>query len=249
MGQQQTSVYSQTEYLKQQILDDEWLSSDDVITIDLAQDTFKNPTKNKYNIKLKSDIPSNCDMCVLFANNRKALWTKSYLGHLNTFSTELNSRIGRSQEIRISSGDKYYKFVGFVGNLYLWWGEKVNIERINHLQNEIMENVPLLVETNGEMSVRSVYLFGLNEIVNLEDVILNEPIMYPLYCCETDFRKNNHKTIRTVTDKLVDQRIEDTVLRRLKELPEDELPFGEVEQIATERIPTFVGLNLEDDEH
>jgi hypothetical protein len=259
MGQQESSVYSQSKLIKQEILEDQWMSSDqEIITIDMGKDSFDNPTKNKYNIKLNSDVPANCDMCIMFPNHplnkKKTLWTQSYLGHLNTFSKELNERIQKSNrdhlEIRISSGDYYYKFTGFVGNLYLWWGEKVNIERINRLQNEVIENVPILVETNGQMSLRSLFIFGLNVLVNLEDVVLNEPIMYPLYCCETDFRNNNQKVIPTMTQQLVNQVVDDPVLKHLRELPEDDLPFNEVEALPTERIPTFVGKNpLDDDDH
>jgi hypothetical protein len=224
MGQQQASPYSHTEELEELINSDRWEITN---TIDLSFTLDENTIK--YTIKLKSDIPSNCVMCVLFPNHHlnKNLWTSSYFGHLNSFSTELNKRIQESDRkdlcIVITSGNNCYKFNGFVGRLYLWWAESIKIETLNN--NQTKENVPILVETDGKWSNRSLFLFSEKRLINLKNVTFIEPIHYNLYCCETDPRKRSLKCITTLSDKKADQMVEDLVLQKMRELPDEDLPF------------------------
>lgn len=256
MGQQQTSEYSHNKEIEQAIHDDKWMSINDKEIIDMSTDIFENPFKHKYTIKFNSDIPSNCNMAILFPNHplskKRVLWTKSYLGNLNQFSRELNDRIQKSNRdhlsVIITSGNHLYQFQGFVGNLYLWWAETINIERVNQIQNEILRNVPVLVETNGQMNCRSLFIFKESLLVNLNDATFFEPIDNNLYCCETDPRKNEIKPINTLSNEHANQMAENLVLRRIKELPGDELPYPlnddlEFEEVVTDRIPVYSGEN------
>ena len=231
MGQQQTSPYSHTNHLEELILNDSWEITN---TIDLSINSDKT---EKYTIKLKSSIPTNCNMCILFPNHpsakKRVLWTKSYLGHLNTFSTELNNRIQESDRkdltIVISSGNNCFAFKHFVGRLYLWWGETIKIEKTNQCQPEIINDIPILVETDGKWSTRSVFLFSENQVIQKVNFI--EPIHYNLYCCETDPRKFHSKSIvTTMSDNKANQVVEDLVLQNMRELPEYDLPFKNSEE-------------------
>jgi hypothetical protein len=256
MGQQKSSLYSHSAPIEDLIRTDTWQTCESKQTFNLSQNTFENPGKHKYTIKLKSDIPSNCNMCILFPNHplqkKRILWTKSYLGHLNQFSTELNDRIQKCNRdnlsIWVSCGNGFFEFQKFVGNIYLFWAETVNIQSVNQFQNVILKDVPLIIETNGQMSNRSLFVFQEENgiIINLQDVNLQEPI--GIYCCDTDFRRDTQKMIVTLSDRKANQIVEDLVLRRLRELSEDELPFVDEEtqfEVVTDRIPQYLGENPE----
>lgn len=250
MGQSESSPYSNSDYIKKLVVEDQWQSivstneSDCLVDIQLNSESVNNPFKHKYIIKIDSEIPHNCIMSVLFPNHpnpkKRVLWTTGYLVDL---SKEINQRLSESArdglQLAITCQDKIYRFHGILGPIYLLWAERINLQTLIREDNIIREFVPILTETNGQYSTRNVFIFGNKEITNLKDVKLLDPIQEIIYCCETDPRKETIKQIPTLSNNEADQITKDLVVRSLVNLDNERTPFEseeEVLMIDTDRL-------------
>jgi len=231
MGQAESSpnLYSNSERVQKILEENDWSNfQDGVEEIDFGCDD--DCSKNKYVIKLDSQFPANCNMSIIFPNldidKQQILWVNSYLGGLNNMSNEINARIKSSNRdgvcITVTSGDTFYNFVKFVGNLYLFWCVSVNKESDNNKPNTIFANIPVLIETNGQMKIRNIYLFGVGKLnIKLCTIFPNQ--RHNLFCCETDCRKDFTKTVNTYDTDHVTQITSDLVVRSVKVL--EDIPF------------------------
>lgn len=198
----------------------------------------ENPFQHKYIVKLNSDIPRDCNMAVLFPNHpvekKRILWTVQYTSS-KALNTEINRRLQESSRqdllMAIASGDTFYRFQSFVGNLYLIWAERVSQQTINKHENDIGEHVPVLIETNGQMRYRSVFIFKGGEMraTAVRDVQWFDPFHDELFCCETDMRAERRELVPTVSNSFADQVTRDPVVRSIVALDEDRPPFSEGE--------------------
>lgn len=243
MGQSESSPFSNSNNINELIENDQWQTADGVFfDIDLNSDGSENPFKHKYIIKIDSEIPHNCRMAVLFPNHsnykKRVLWTSGHLNHLNT---EINSRITESARegilLYVSCSDKIYRFKNVIGNVYIAWASRLNIQTpLYREENDIKVHVPILIETNGQWENRNVYIFGKDDLVHLKDVQMHEPIETNIYCCEKDPRKEFIRIVPTLTEDQSDQITKDPVVRTLVCFEKEEKsPFSgeELELLVT----------------
>ena len=159
--QSESSPFSNSKYINQLIETDQWQillqqggGSDQIVEIDLNTEAV-NPFKHKYIIKYNSEIPANCIMSVIFPNHdewkKRILWTS---GDLTTLSREINDRLGKERELVVTSGNKFYRFRGITGTIYLVWAEYINQQNINNLEKEILRLLWPVVE-RALLSVKS----------------------------------------------------------------------------------------------
>ena len=91
--------------------------------------------------------------------------------------------------LSISCGDKFYNFRNVLGTVYLFWAKRINEQTINRQENGINENVPVLIEKNGQHGFKNVFIFkeGNNKPTNKSDIHIHEPIgVDNIFCCEID---------------------------------------------------------------
>jgi hypothetical protein len=202
----------------------------------------ENPFQHKYIVKLNSAVPRDCNMAVLFPNHpvqkKRILWTLQY-SSCKTLSTEMNRRLQESSRedllIAIACGNEYICFRGFVGNLYLVWAERISQQTINQHENDIGENVPILIETNGQMRYRSVYIFNTgHRVTAVRDIQWFDPFHDEIFCCETDIRKEVLEIVPTVANSYADQVTRDPVVRSIVALDEDPAPFSSEDELKME---------------
>ncbi len=229
------SPFSNSEVIKQLLETDQWQSlllqkeSEYIVDIDLSINSTRNPFQHKYIVKFDSEIPPTCNMTVLFPNHptekKRLLWTSGYLKDL---SLAINSRLKESNregcQLIITSGNKFYRFHGFTGTIYLVWAERINQQTLNKQDNTIAEGVPILLELNGQWGYRNIFIFGNKEITNLQDVQVLDPFQHSIFCCETDPRRENVRIVTTMTNSQADEITKDLVVRSLIHEPE---PFAE----------------------
>lgn len=242
MGQSESSPYSNSEYIKKLVVEDQWQSivssneSDCLVDIQLNSEFSNNPFKHKYIIKIDSLIPHNCIMSVLFPNHpnpkKRVLWTT---GNLIDLSKEINQRLSESAreglQLAVTCQNNIYRFHGILGPVYLLWAERINLQTLIREDNIIREFVPILTETNGQYSTRNVFIFGNKEVTSLKDVKLLDPIKEIVYCCETDPRKETIKQIPTLSNVEADQITKDLVVRSLVNLDNERTPFESEEEV------------------
>jgi hypothetical protein len=245
MGQSESSPYSNSDYIKKIIIEDQWQSivgENVCIDIYLNAEESNNKFKHKYIIQLDSVIPPNCIMSVLFPNHpnpkKRVLWTT---GNLNDLSKEINHRLAESAreglQLAITSGNDIYRFHNILGPIYLVWAERINIQTMIRQENIIKHYVPILIETNGQWSTRNIFIFGDDSITKLCDVTTLDPIHYNIYCCETDPRKETIRQIPTISQDEAKQMTMDLVVRTVINLDQEPPPFSDVELILdTERF-------------
>lgn len=244
MGQSESSPYSNSESIKNIILEDQWQSicngneASCLIDVDLNSEGSDNPFKHKYIIKIDSEIPVNCIMTVLFPNHhdpkKRILWTT---GTLNELSKSINARICESArqglQLAITSKNKIYRFHNILGPIYLVWAERMNVQTQMRCDNVIKTHVPILIETNGQWSTRNVFIFDNETITKLSDVKLLDPIHTNIYCCETDPRKETIRKISTISNNEAEQITNDLVVRSLVDLKNERDPFTEEEELLS----------------
>jgi hypothetical protein len=196
---------------------------------------------NKYIIKVDSEIPSEVNMVLCFPMhpdaNKRLLWTKEYIGHMNAMSIQINERIQQSNRsdinaclFSIACADNFYRFYGFYGKLYLFWAQRLNIERENSLENDIQTTIPLLIETNDNMQFKNCYLFSTETCIPIKNIIsFIEPIDANIFCCENDprYEKTTQKSdhVKSITSNTATQISDVQVIESLKDLSDEDEPF------------------------
>ncbi len=214
----------------------------------------ENPFQHKYIVKLKSDVPRDCNMAVLFPNHpvekKRVLWTVQYTS-CKALNTEINRRLQESSRqdliMAVACGDTFYCFRGFVGNLYLIWAERVSQQTINKHENDIGENIPVLIETNGQMRYRSVFIFlsGETRATAMRDLQWFDPFLDEIFCCETDVRADRRELVPTVSNSFADQVTRDPVVRSIVSLDDDRPPFSEEDDGELMDVDSSRQLNYE----
>jgi len=243
MGQSNSSPYSIAPELQKSIVSGTW-QQDLLLRAESVRlnSVSENPFQHKYIVKLNSSVPRDCNMTVLFPNHpvekKRVLWTLQY-SSCKTLSTEINRRLQESSRqdllVAIACGSHYFCFRGFVGNLYLVWAERVSQQTINQHENDIGEHMPILIETNGQMRYRSVYLFnGDTRVTAVRDIQWFDPFHDEIFCCETDMRREVREIVPTVSNSYADQVTRDPVVRSIVSLDEDRPPFSSEEDMVLE---------------
>lgn len=233
MGQIESSPYSNSVLLQKALVNGTWQQWPKEI-IQMNNDVYDNPFQHKYIIKINSEIPANCNITVLFPNHpvekKRLLWVQQYTQ--NGLSMEINRRIRDSARdgimLAITTGNEILAFKGFTGNIYLFWAERASQQTINRQENLIGKNIPMLIETNGQMGYRNVYIFDPEQrhyLTPLKDIMWFDPISNDLFCCENDTRKEDIRIVPTVSNSYADQITTDPVVRTLIALDQEPTPY------------------------
>lgn len=232
MGQSLSSPYSNSPRIQKALVNGTWHGIPRQ-TVSMNDSVYNNPFQHKYIVKLNDQVPSYCNMTVIFPNHpieeKRLLWVRQY--SQNGLSKEINRRIRDSARegvvLAITAGDEIISFKGFTGNIYLFWAERASQETINRQENLIGENVPILIETNTQMGYRNVYIFEADRytVTALRDISWFEPINSDLFCCESDARKDEMRIVATVSNTVADQVTKEPVVRSLSALENDPIPF------------------------
>lgn len=260
MGQSSSSSspYSNAPQLQNALVNGTWpsllLNSTHVVHLD--NDAYANPFQHKYIVKLNSKIPPFCNMTIIFPNHpvekKRLLWVQTY--SLNGLSVEINKRLGESSRdglsMAVTMGNKIIRFKGFVGNLYLVWAERVSQETINRQENRIGENVPILIETNGQMRYRNVFIFDEGQMTQptpIKDIQWFDPFHSELFCCEADIRQFQPRLVATVSNDYADQVTRDPVVRSIINLDNEPPPFSQDENDLHLQVDSGRSLNYDSD--
>lgn len=188
MGQQESYEYNESPDLEvdkwEEILRyDEYMKIKDIY---MNKSEYPNAVLNKYIIKLNDNVPYNCKMHCFFPKNedpsKRKLSCVGYYGNLSFLSQTINQ--WRDPNVVVTCKDYFYRFHGIEGNVYLFWAKELQEQQHENLVGEIKTMVPILVETNMQMSIRNVYVFGNEYPLTPKNVMLmfNPSIEY--FCCE-----------------------------------------------------------------
>lgn len=234
-----SSVYSNSQQIQEIIEKGKWKDIDEIVKYQVSVDFDASVDRNnnkKYVIKLDSDIPHNCNMTLLFPKNdvgSSVLWTKSYLGHIMAFSREINERLDKCNRAEkgpplvVTSNVSFYAFDNILGKIYLLWANRVNISTQYESLRQIYENVPVVVETNGKMCIRNIFLFNELQPINVKNVEIIMPINTFLFCCESDPRQQQQDedlvNIVMLNEKDTEEFTEECVDESLRTITEDEI--------------------------
>lgn len=236
-----SSVYSNSQQIQEIIEKGKWKDIDEIVkyqvSVEFNASSDNNNNNKKYVIKLDSDIPHNCNMTLLFPKNdvgSSVLWTKSYLGHIMSFSREINDRLDKSNRAEkgpplvVTSNVSFYTFDNILGKIYLLWASRVNISTQYESLRQIYENVPVLVETNGKMCIRNIFLFNELQPINVKNVEIIMPINTFLFCCESDPRRHQEEdgdllNIVMLNEKDTEEFTEECVDDSLRTITEEEI--------------------------
>jgi hypothetical protein len=230
--------------------------------IDFANDEYRNPYKHKYTIKLIAAIPKGMQegLTFLFPQND---WPKRQIlaasGLTTTISKEINMRLGESKRtgllMAVAYKSAFYCIEKFTGTMYLAWAERIHHQTINNMvvpSNK--ENIPILVEMDGNNRYRNVYVIGDDAVLPLVDVMLIEPTDSNLFCCESDPRQEKRLDVRTISTEEADRLTTDPIASAVRELQTtEEPPFFATEELllvemGTPRMDAHVGNSNEPDE-
>lgn len=206
--------------------------------IDFSENISSIIGKNKYVIKLDSEIPIDCNMTLFFPVHpdidKRILWTKDYLGNINSMSKQINERIQQSNRtdpskplLSISCADHFYNFYNFKGNMYLFWAEILNITCVLNNDVKIITHIPFLLETNGFMNFSNCFIFPDDHIIPIVDIKqFLDKSSYDVFCCESDPRNNKIKTkVKTMTTSTAYEITNNLVHDDINDLNDDDLPF------------------------
>lgn len=201
----------------------------------------------KYIIKLSSSIVPNIvkDIVLLFPTHpdeeKRELLLKDYSTY-EALGKEVNTRINNSltSEKNVKMAFIYnnliYRCNDVVGTFYFIIATRVNIETRANQQNTISENVPIIIEMTGDMTVRNIILLH-DYIIDYGDkivesiprrcahlIIPNDVVLFP---CEIDTRKDVKHTITTLSQRQADDLTRNPVVRRFVEgLESEDMPFS-----------------------
>lgn len=250
MGQKVSSAYSETNEIQEIIYTNNWpeytsitkdIGHENLIDISLNEDAYPNPFKNKYLIKLNTkDVLPGCSMTLLFPchpdQRKRKTNLQGYIGNLPALSKLLNDYVATSSkepenaQLVITCGSWFVRFYNITGKVYLFWAEVINTQHHNLELKATHKNVPVLIETNGQMSVRNVYVFGCDKKhdnpLTLADVTLIFEPWPGMFCCDADSRIHIKQEIKTLDKISVDYLVGYTrVTSNVSQLRDEEGPF------------------------
>jgi hypothetical protein len=223
MGQSISSRYSNSPLINQLLETGQWemvldcVGGEQIVDVKLNEVARSNRFQHKYVVKYNNMIPPNCIMAVIFPlhpeRGKRILWTT---GDLPSLSTEINARIKESgrekSQIVVTCGDRFYRFHGNIGTLYLVWAERLNHSTVNIPETLIAENVPMLIELDRKWGYKNFFIFDNTEVTALGDIQAYDPFQCPIFCCETDPREEALKRVMTVTNSSADQATSELVI-------------------------------------
>jgi len=252
MGQRQST---NNVAIEEQINNDTWQSFNhhSKVVVDLMKTDVVNPYKHKYIIKLDSSIPPVAaeTTLLLFPNHpeekKRLLYLHGY--SITKFARELNARIQKSSRegitFAVAYNDTYFLFKNVVGNVYLVWPERVNVQTINISENIVHEDpYPILIEKNTANGYLSVYNFKFREFMSLSDTTIHDNIHLNIFCLETD-RRDEEKNRRAViiSNSTSDAITKDRLVRQLVSMDDEEPPFSyrDVKILpTTDRVTNYI---------
>lgn len=251
MGQKVSSAYNETNEIREIIYANDWpeytsiakdIGHENLIDVSLNEDAYPNPFKNKYLIKLNTkDVLPGCSMTLLFPchpdQRKRKTNLQGYIGNLPALSKLINDYVGASSkepenpQLVITCASWFVRFYNITGKVYLFWAEIVNIQHHNNELKATHRNIPVLVETNGQMSVRNVYVFDCEKKqenpLTLADVTLIYEPSPGMFCCDADPRNGEEDAMTKTLDKIsVDYIVGySRVTSNVSKLKDEEGPF------------------------
>jgi hypothetical protein len=212
--------------------------------------TYENVLRNKFIIKLANEVSKNIKhIMLLFPNHpdarKRVLHTSDY-SEFYKMGKEINARLqvslnGDVVKMAIVYRDKIYRIQGLQGTAYMLWAERINRETINNQQNTIAEWVPVFLQLDGEMNICHIVVL-MEEFVStthgkftlppllIKSVSLLMPIGTVLFSCEIDARKEESRSIQTISNLRADTITRDPVVRRMvRGIAGEQLPFNDME--------------------
>lgn len=212
---------------------------DEVQKISLDDSVYRNAVNTKYIIKLKSIVQNDIALAILFPTHpeekKRTLWTQNYYGRPPYLSKTINERINESlnkdaPQFCLVCNKQYLLFEKIVGKIYLFFAEEINISEYTKKEKVTKKNVPIIVETNGQMSVRNIFIVPesdeKNYPLNIENVTILLQPGDDYYCCDIDPRHDKNPVIETKTETEVNTIIRQVVQANIKLLDDSEIPFG-----------------------
>lgn len=222
--------------MEELIQNDGWKDLSTTI-INFSSDTYSNPFRHKYVIKLSNQVMRNQEIILIFPNyptkNYKIIRTSDYR-KLSTLQKDINERLALSVRegfvFYVAVGNQIYALDGIIGRIYLIWAECINRKTINQQVPDVEESVPIFIETNGKYEYRSIYIAGSKECINCKDCELTEPIGPSLFCLEEDPRKEKLKSVKVITNSKADEIARTIISRDLVSMDLEEPPFPSSEE-------------------
>jgi hypothetical protein len=250
MGQKVSSAYSETNEIREIIYANSWpeytsitkdIGHEKLIDVSLNENAYPNPFKNKYLIKLNAkDVLPECSMTILFPchpdQRKRKTNLAGYIGNLPALSKLINDYLGASSkepgnpQLVITCASWFVRFYNITGKVYLFWAEIVNTQHHNNDLKATHRNVPVLLETNGQMSVRNVYVFDCEKKqenpLTLADVTLIFEPSPGMFCCDGDTRSARGAGPKTLDKISVNYVVGySMVTSNVSKLKDEECPF------------------------
>ena len=231
MGQKlSTSVspYSISQEMEQTIQNGNWTDLPTSV-IDFGTDTYSNIFRHNYEIKLSNHVHRDQSIVLIFPHypykTQRILRTSEYM-RCTSLTNDINERLRQSQNVLyVATGDHLYSIQGVIGRLYLVWAECIQQRTLNHQLPHIEENVPLLIETNGEYGYRSIYVLQSPECINCKNCKILDPFQKSLFCLEVNPQRESFKKIDTLSNSKADEIARTVVSRELVTMDVEDPPF------------------------
>jgi hypothetical protein len=230
MGQNLSAVspYSISQDMEQTIQNGSWTELPTSV-IDFGTDTYSNVFRHNYEIKLSPSVNRDQFIVLIFPHypfkNKRILRTFDYR-RSSSLTIDINERLRQSQNVLyVATGDQMYSIQGVIGRLYLVWAECIQQRTINQQLPYVEENVPILIETNGEYEYRNIYVLKSSECINCKNCKILDPFQEPLFCLEVNPQKESFKKINTLSNSKADEIARTLVSRELVTMDVEDPPF------------------------
>lgn len=172
-----------------------------VHTIDFTLNTVRQVfCNNLYTIFLTSSINKDHNLVCLFPNhkteNKQVLYSQKFYV-LSSFNKSVNEALETSLEadvkLAICYGNHIFLCKGLVGTVYLLWASHITRTNAASVANTLHQNVPVLINMDGQARVRSVFILKANvtedaDLDRLPVTVENPKLLFnkdiPLFVCE-----------------------------------------------------------------
>jgi len=172
-----------------------------VQTVDFTSNTVRQVfSNNLYTIFLTSSINKNHHVVCLFpthkSETKQVLYSQKFFA-LSSFNKSLNSALEESLDSQVKMaicyGNHIFICKGIVGTVYILWASHVTRTNAASVANTLFQNVPVLINMDGQARVRSVYILKANvtdesDLDRLPVTVENPKLLFnkdnPLFVCE-----------------------------------------------------------------
>ena len=195
---------------------------EDIVSVDnLGVETYLNNYRHKYLIMIEPELSHHCDMCLMFPNHpkpkSKTMFLRQYHGKTRQLQKELNRRLKECPAAQmtfcVACANRVYRFENIGGTVYLLWVSKIQQESRNSVEQEIITDVPVVIEMDGRGKHRSCFLFPTDRMEQgrqlqslcISDCTFLEPHGETLFCMETDPRQEEDVHIHTMSSTQADE--------------------------------------------